>query len=282
MSHHIRTFLLNSCLAPRGASFALLIAASVPWIAAPLSAEEWSRQWNVGVDPEIRLDTGDGAVTITGVPGSSRVEARVITRGWAIGPSGVRIDDQISGGNSVSITLHIPHGMNFMNFTERSVRVELRVPETTRAHIHTSDGSIEAEHLRGPADFFTSDGSVKAHALDGSVDVHTGDGSVELRGRFDRVALRTSDGSIDFRAESGSKVTAPWRLETGDGSVSIRVPSDLAADVDIHTGDGSLHCDLPLTVTSVESEHSLRGRLNGGGPSLSIRTGDGSVKVEKL
>jgi len=282
MSHHIRTFLLNSCLAPRGASFALLIASSVPWIAAPLSAEEWSRQWNVGQDPEIRLDTGDGSVTITGVPGTSRVEARVITRGWAIGPSGVRIDDQISGGNSVSITLHIPHGMNFMNFTERSVRVELRVPETTRAHIHTSDGSIEAEHLRGPADFFTSDGSVKAHALDGSVDVHTGDGSVELRGRFDRVALRTSDGSIDFRAESGSKVTAPWRLETGDGSVSIRVPSDLAADVDIHTGDGSLHCDLPLTVTSVESEHSLRGRLNGGGPSLSIRTGDGSVKVEKL
>jgi DUF4097 and DUF4098 domain-containing protein YvlB len=269
-------------LARRVASFAFLVALSVPWIAAPLSAEEWSRQWNVGNDPEIRLDTGDGSVTVVGVAGSSRVEARVITRGWPIGSSGVRIDDQISGGNSVSITLHIPHRVDFLNFSERSVRIELRVPETTRAHIHTSDGSIQAEHLRGPADFFTSDGSVKAHALDGSVDVHTGDGSVELRGRFDRVALHTSDGSIDFSAEQGSKLSAPWRLETGDGSVSIRIPSDLAADVDIHTGDGSLHCDLPLTVTSVESEHSLRGRLNGGGQSLSIRTGDGSVKVEKL
>jgi DUF4097 and DUF4098 domain-containing protein YvlB len=269
-------------MAPRAAFFALLLAASLSWGAAPLSAEEWSRQWNVGQDPEIRVDTGDGSVTIVGVPGSNRIEARVITRGWSIGSSGVRIDDQISGGNSVSITLHIPHGMDFLNFTERSVRVELRVPETTRAHIHTSDGSIEAEHLRGSADFFTSDGSVKAHALDGSVDIHTGDGSIDLRGRFDRVALRTSDGSIDFRAEPGSKLAAPWRLESGDGSVTLHVLSDLAADIDIHTGDGSLHCDLPLTVTSVESEHSLRGRLNGGGPSLSIRTGDGSVKVEKL
>ena len=153
MSHRIRTFgLKNVFRAPRVASCALLAAVSLPWIAAPLSAEEWSRQWNVGPDPEIRLDTGDGSVTIVGVPGSSRVEARVVTRGWAIGPSGVRIDDQISGGNSVSITLHIPHGMDFLNFTERSVRVELRVPENTRAHVHTSDGSIEAEHLRGPID----------------------------------------------------------------------------------------------------------------------------------
>jgi hypothetical protein len=287
MSQHIRTFLLRNFsqtgrLAAHAASFALLAAASVSWIAAPLSAEEWSKQWNVGGDPEIRLDTGDGSVTIVGVPGSSRVEARVITRGWPIGPSGVRIDDQISGGNSVSITLHIPHKIDFMNFTERSVRIEVRVPETTRTHVHTADGSIEAEHLRGPVDFLTSDGSVKAHALDGSVDVHTSDGAVDLRGRFDRVALRTGDGSIDFRAEAGSKLAAPWRLETGDGSVSIRIPPDPAADVDIHTGDGGLHCDLPLTVTSVESEHSLRGRLNGGGPSLSIRTGDGSVTVEKL
>jgi DUF4097 and DUF4098 domain-containing protein YvlB len=271
-----------SRLAPRAASFALLLAASLSWTAAPLSAEEWSHQWNVGQDPEIRLDTGDGSVTITGVPGSNRVEARVITRGWSIGSSGVRIDDQISGGNSVSITLHIPHKIDFMNFTERSVRIEVRVPETTRTHVHTADGSIEAEHLRGSADFFTSDGSVKAHALDGSVDIHTGDGSIDLRGRFDRVALRTSDGSIDFRAEPGSKLAAPWRLESGDGSVTIHVLPDLAADIDIHTGDGNLHCDLPLTVTSVESEHSLRGRLNGGGQSLSIRTGDGSVKVEKL
>jgi len=260
----------------------LLIAAGfLAFAAAPLAADDWSHQWTVGKDPEIRLDTGDGSVTIVGVPGSTKIEAHVVTRGWPIGPSGVRVDDQISGGNSVSITLHIPRGVDFLNFKERSVHVELRVPQAIHTYIHTSDGSIDAENLQGAADLYTSDGSVKARTMDGSVDVRTGDGSVDLRGRFDRVALRTSDGSVTFRAETGSKLAAPWRLETGDGSVSVRLPGDLAADVDIHTGDGSMHCDLPLTLSTSE-EHALRGKLNGGGPSLTIRTGDGTVRVEKL
>jgi len=260
----------------------LIAVSALPFAAAPLAADDWSRQWTVGSNPEIRVDTGDGSVTIVGVPGSSKVEARVITRGWPIGPSGVRVDDQISGGNSVSITLHIPRGVDFLNFTERSVRVELRVPQNIRTYIHTSDGSIDASELHGPADLYTSDGSIKARAMDGSADVRTSDGSVDLRGRFDRVALHTGDGSVSLQAEAGSKMGAPWRVETGDGSVDVRLPGNLAADVDIHTGDGSFHCDLPLTLTSTEGEHALRGRLNGGGPSLSIHTGDGSVHVEKL
>jgi hypothetical protein len=57
------------------------------------------------------------------------------------------------------------------------------------------------------------------------------------------------------------------------------VPPGLAADLDAHTGDGSIHVDLPGASGSQKSEHMVLAKLNGGGPALVLRTGDGSITV---
>ena len=84
-----------------------------------------------------------------------------------------------------------------------------------------------------------------------------------------------------MRAANGSSLAAAWRLETGDGNVSLEVPSDLAADVDLHTSDGHIDLDLPVAAEGKVRENEIRGKLNGGGSQLTIRTGDGSIHLRK-
>jgi hypothetical protein len=68
--------------------------------------------------------------------------------------------------------------------------------------------------------------------------------------------------------------------------VTIRVPQNFAADLNVHTSDGHVDCALPLTMDHYQSSgnqgHELRGKLNGGGTPLTIHTSDGNVKIEYL
>ena len=113
------------------------------------------------------------------------------------------------------------------------------------------------------------------------LDAHTGDGSVHISGRFDKLQLHTQDGSIEVEAREGSRLDGDWHIQTGDGSVRLRMPRNMAADLEAHTGDGSIHVDLP-GATSSRNEHMLQAKLNGGGPALLLRTGDGSITVNGL
>jgi DUF4097 and DUF4098 domain-containing protein YvlB len=119
--------------------------------------------------------------------------------------------------------------------------------------------------------------------LDGTLKVDTGDGHVTVGGRFDALDLHTGDGNIDASATNGSKVASSWMLHSGDGRINLRVPGDLSADLDAHTGDGSITVDLPITVVgSMGHTSSVHGKMNGGGGQLKITSGDGSIHVEKL
>jgi DUF4097 and DUF4098 domain-containing protein YvlB len=241
-------------------------------------ADQWSKQWTTGPNPELRVETGDGSVVVTGTPYNNQIEARVITNGWKIGPSDVRIDEHFSD-NRLELTVHVPT-VHF-SIGNRSVRIELRVPQSIASTIHTGDGSINLEDLKGVTRLTTGDGSVNAIGLDGTIEARTGDGSVKVRGRFDGVQVHTNDGSVNLQAAAGSKMGATWRVETGDGSVTLNVPPDLAADVEAHTGDGHISFDLPMTLSDKKNEHDLRGRMNGGGASLIVKTGDGSITISK-
>jgi DUF4097 and DUF4098 domain-containing protein YvlB len=130
-------------------------------------------------------------------------------------------------------------------------------------------------------DLHTGDGSINLDGVDGKLHATTGDGHIQASGRFDELGLKTGDGHVDVRASNGSSLAAGWRLETGDGSVSLEVPGDLAADVDLHTSDGHIDLDMPVTTEGKIRQNEVRGKLNGGGSLLTIRTGDGSIHLRK-
>jgi hypothetical protein len=63
--------------------------------------------------------------------------------------------------------------------------------------------------------------------------------------------------------------------------VTLEIPENLAADVDLHTGDGHIDLDMPVTTTGKIRQNQVRGKLNGGGNLLVIHTGDGSIRLRK-
>jgi DUF4097 and DUF4098 domain-containing protein YvlB len=243
---------------------------------AEAQGEEWNKHWAVGPRPELYVTAGDSSVKIE-AGDNDGIDATVRTRGWSIGDNGVRVLEH-QNGNRVELEVREPS--THFSFGMHSVTIEVRVPRELTAEVHTGDGSIAVRATHGSLRMDTGDGSIQGEDLDGAVTAHTGDGSVHIGGRFDVLQLHTSDGSVDVSVMHGSRVTADWKVETGDGSVHLELPHDLAADLELETGDGGIHLDMPLTVNGMRNEHEIRGKLNGGGPLLRIRTGDGSISVQ--
>jgi hypothetical protein len=241
-------------------------------------ADEWSKKFPVSGRPELRVSTGDGSVRVR-TWDRREIEARVITTGWKIGPDEVRVVDHQTG-DRVELEVRVPN--NGFSFGRRSVSVELEVPRDLMSDIRTGDGSVSLEGVRGETHLSTGDGSINAERIDGSLDARTGDGSMHVVGRFDLLTLQTRDGSIAADVENGSKMNASWSIRTGDGSLRLRLPSNFSADLDVRTGDGSIHSDLPVASTGSHRDNELRGKLNAGGPLLTVHTNDGSVSLERL
>jgi Putative adhesin len=267
--------------------------------AAPASADQWSKTYQVNGHATLQVSTGDGDVIVTGTD-QKQIDARVTTNGWKIGPNDVQIIESQNGDN-VSIEVKVPH-WNFSLFGSghKGIKVEVSVPRELNLNVRTSDGNVNAQGVTGKIQFDTGDGNVTAsnikgdirihtgdghiegHNFDGTLDADTGDGNLRIDGRFDALALKTGDGSIEAQAGSGSKVANGWNLHSGDGHITLRVPGDLNANLDAHTGDGSITLDVPIQVSGSLSHSSVRGKLNAGGPTLAISSGDGSIHIEKL
>ncbi len=241
-------------------------------------ADQWNKHWSVTGKPELRVWTGDAAVMVE-VGSDNEIAAIVETRGISIGGSGIKITEHQDGNR---VELEVKEPSNQFSFHNRSVEIRVRVPKELMADVHTGDGSIKLRGLHGSMRVDTGDGSIEGDGLDGGLDAHTGDGSLHIRGRFDNLRVRTSDGSVDVQAAEGSHPRSDWRVETGDGSVHLGLPRNLAADLQLTTGDGSIHVDLPLTTEHANSEHEVRGKLNGGGPLLMVHTGDGSISLSSI
>jgi hypothetical protein len=267
--------------------------------AAPARADQWSKTYQVNGRAELHVMTGDGDVVVTGAD-QQRVDARVTTTGWKIGPNDVQIIESQSG-NSVSIEVKVPHwGFSMFGGNHKSLRVEVSVPRELDLDVRTSDGNVTAQGVSGKIQFDTGDGNVTAgnikgdirihtgdghiegHNFDGSLDANTGDGNLRIDGRFDALALKTGDGNIEAQVGSGSKVASGWNLHSGDGHITLRVPGDLNATLDAHTGDGSITLDIPIQVSGSLSHSSVRGKMNAGGATLAVSSGDGSIHIEKL
>lgn len=255
------------------AVFALSIAI------VPARADEWSKTYTVSGKPDLRIETSDANIRVT-TWDQNTIEAKVITSRYKIGEGGIRVEEHQTG-DSVEIEVHYPHHNFNIEWGSHRVDVIIQMPREGKVNLRTGDGKIELTGLKGDMDLHTGDGSMNLDSVDGRLHATTGDGHIQANGRFDELGLKTGDGHVDVRATSGSTLATGWRLETGDGSVTLELPNDLSADVDLHTSDGHIDLDMPVTTEGKIRQNEIHGKLNGGGSLLTIRTGDGSIHLRK-
>jgi DUF4097 and DUF4098 domain-containing protein YvlB len=246
---------------------------------AVLLADDWNKHFTVSANSQLRVETNDASVRVRAWD-RNQIEARVTTTGYRIGPGYVTVTDRQSG-DLVELDVRIPRQFGF-NFGTHQVHIEVQVPRATQTNIHTGDGRIDTDGLKGEARLSTGDGRIEVDGHDGILDAHTGDGRIHVRGRLDRLNVRTGDGSVQLELLQGSKVSSEWRVQTGDGHVTIRIPDDLAANLDAHTGDGRITSNLRGASLDSQRRNELRGKLNGGGALFVVRTNDGGITLERM
>lgn len=263
----------------------------------PASADVWNKAWTVSGtlqltvsadDGDIRIDTGD----------SKEVQARVETAGWRISDDEVRIIAD-KEGDHLNLQVKVPSRRSGI-FFRRSISIELTIPRAAELDLSTGDGNISTHAIDGslrvetgdgninvgPANgeirLHTGDGNITGEELAGALAAQTGDGNIRVAGRFHLLDVRTGDGNVTVTAASGSALSSAWKLNTGDGDVVLRLPDGVGADLDAHTGDGSVSTDFPVSVSGRSRGSTIRGPMNGGGPQLVIRSGDGNIRIQKL
>ena len=257
----------------------LLIVAVTAVCVLPAYADEWSKTYNLSGKPDLRVETSDANIHVS-TWDQNTIEAKVTTTRYKIGEGGIRIEEH-QNGDSVELDVHFPHHNFTVEWGNHRVDVEIHMPREGKVNLRTGDGKIEIGGLKGEMDLRSGDGSEVLEGVDGKLRATTGDGHIRADGRFDALELKTGDGRVEVRATAGSSMASGWRLETGDGSVTLEVPADFAADVDLHTSDGHIDLEMPVTTEGKLRENEVHGKLNGGGSSLIIRTGDGSIRLRK-
>jgi hypothetical protein len=241
-------------------------------------ADEWTKTFAVSGNPEIRIETEDGSVTVR-VWNEHKIAARVTTSGWKIGPGEVTVQESQTGDH-VRIAVHQRHAPFNFSLGTRRIRIDLQVPRQIASDIRTGDGNINIEDVVGDTRLHTGDGRIEADSLGGSLRAESGDGHIRIRGRLEILMLHTGDGAIEADVLEGSTMSGPWSVVTGDGHVTLRLANDFAANLEARSGDGRISVDLPSTAAfSNRQRDYVRAAINGGGPTLSIRTGDGPVSV---
>jgi Putative adhesin len=253
------------------------------WAALPAGADEWSKTYTLTGKPDLRVDTSDANIHVS-TWDQKTIEARVTTTRYKIGDDGIRIEERQTG-DTVEIDVRYPHShgvtIEWGTHSNRRVDIEIHMPREGRVDLHTGDGQIDLSNFKGEMQLRSGDGSQEVDSVDGKLRASTGDGHIRAAGRFDELDIKTGDGRVQARASAGSALATGWRLESGDGTVTLEVPETLAADLDLHTGDGHIDLDMPVTTEGKIHEGEVRGKLNGGGNLLMIHTGDGSIRLGK-
>ena len=261
-------------------------------------AEEVTKTFTVTGHARVSVQTDDGAVRVS-TGDIKQVEVRVVYSGYKLDRD-LRVSTS-QNGDSVEVTAKTGSG-SWLNFSVRhtSLRVEVHMPKDADLDVTTGDGSVEADSINGNLNVRTGDGhitvqgakgAIKLHTgdghiegrdLDGRADITTGDGHVNVEGRFDALLIKTGDGSVTARAARGSTVGSPWNIHTGDGSVDLDLPGELQANLDASTHDGRISLGIPVMVEGTFSSTKIFGKMNGGGQPIVVRTGDGSIHLNKV
>jgi hypothetical protein len=278
---------------PAIAAAALLL---VP--ACVLAAEgTFEKTLTVSANPTLNVSTGSGYIRIN--PGSDN-QIHIVGHvkagnGWMSGSSKSaeeRVNEVVKNPpieqtgniirvgkdqhiNNVSIDYDITTPKD-TNLSANSGSGDLRITNVgMNSKLGTGSGNIEASGLNGAASFETGSGDIVASLTgNGDVKAGTGSGNIKLTNVTGGLKAETGSGNVEV---SGKPVSL-WKIGTGSGDVTVAV-SGAAFTLDASTGSGGIQTDVPMTVEGSLDKHHVVGKINGGGPTVRVETGSGSVHI---
>jgi len=165
------------------------------------------------------------------------------------------------------------------------------------ARAQTAGGSIEIAGATGNLDANTAGGSIRIGETGGKVNARTAGGSIHVDGVRNGLEARTSGGSVNLRhvggvvtaqtsggsisAEFSEAPTGACSLQTSGGGIEVTLDPSWGLDLDAQTSAGGVDTQIPVTTEGQQHRSALRGKINGGGPQLELKTSAGRIEIRK-
>jgi DUF4097 and DUF4098 domain-containing protein YvlB len=241
-------------------------------------SEEFSKVLPLKSSGTFSLKNVNGSVTITTWK-EDRVDIKALktTKGDPDKLKEVKIEVEATA-NSVSVDTIFPRGKNI----RVSVKYEVKVPRGVNlSKVKSTNGSVYITGPVGHTNASTTNGRIELDGAKGTVSLSSTNGRIEavnIRGELD---ADTTNGTIVLEMLSFEDAI---KAKTTNGSITLRVGSleKVNADFNARTVNGSISLDLPVTLKSMKkSRRSLEGQIGQGGPEISLRTVNGSIKITK-
>lgn len=206
-----------------------------------------------GIDNSVSLhmNDDDASVTLHSIQGAVSVEGH----SGDIDISEVTGDLTLQGDFFGSTDLEHVNGAIHFN-TSRTQFSAARLDD----EFSVDNDSLDASQLLGPVVLTTQDKNITLDRVQGSVDVSNRNGSVDL----------THAAPLDAIS-----------IENRHGSVDVGLPGNVGFVLSAETRNGDMENDFGLAPEGDGGVHTLRGRIAGGGPTVTIATTDGDVTVRR-
>lgn len=241
---------------------------------------------------------GDGGDRGLGIlRGRDRVEIRDSGSGLE-----AHADMRITVPRGTRLDLHLATGDVRIANVDGDLFVDVSIAEVTSEHtrgtlsLDTGSGAVRVSDAQGDVNLDTGSGGVTINGVRGqSLRMDTGSGSIsggdinvrELiadvgsggirlgRVSASRVNLDTGSGGTDLELLSDVDDVV---IDAGSGGVTLRVPANIGAQLELETGSGGIETDLPVQVKKWERRY-LSGTIGDGRGRIRIESGSGSVKI---
>lgn len=208
-------------------SLALALVVMIALIPAA-AAQDLHKSYSVGSGGFIRIKNISGDIKITGYNGNTiTVDAVAVGRDRQY----LTIED-LSTPNGVELQVKYPERDN----TSASVNFEVHVPSTIDYEfdkINSVSGDIEIADVRGRIRLNSVSGDITATHITGTINANSVSGDVEA----DMV-----------RAEG----TGDMKFSSVSGDVSVTLPGNIGASLNLSTLSGSLTTNFPIQVQEKE------------------------------
>ncbi len=292
----------------------LVYALNGPWETQPLDSEPrivaLEGVGSVVVSSEIssvRITTADTAELTARLSGNDA------------GLFGPAVLDVTNANGQVRVRAHRQRGLSLFNIGSLALEITLPNNYSGTLDVSASAGSVRVEgglrvqslRLKSSAgsvnvddviaekgiEISSSAGSVRAGKLAGAdINLHSSAGSIRVDSceAAGLIRLQSSAGSIDASDVSGAvdahssassvtlrmrDVKANVKADSSAGGVRVSIPADAAADVDLSTSAGNASVNGLSVDISQQKRGLLRGKLNGGGPTVTLHSSASSVEL---
>ena len=224
-----------------------------------------------GMRATTHLGVGDAQVTdVVGNVALSNASGRITARG-------VRGETRLSTASG-SVEANDMEGMTEIKTASGSVRVD--GVRGSGLRVDVASGEVTAENVQADnVELQTASGGVRVHTLTATnLRLETASGEIKaLDVSAPQAVMHTASGSIDAELHG---VVRNLSVNSASGSVELRLPSSLDAQIDVESASGSIDLDFPVHITHQERSR-LHGVIGNGSGRIVIGTSSGSVTLRQ-